>query len=316
MRNLSGFHRAAVILLSAAAVASLCRAVETHVWQQDEVDEFNRGTVKNLAIRSDGHVTLSPAFRELADPGVPYLWSMVQDAQGTIYCAGGAHTVSTAKIIAISRDGKSRTLGTLNALEIHARALDKKGRLYAATSPDSKIYRIEANGKTDLFFDPHAKYVWALAFDNADNLYVATGDQGVVYRVSPDGHGAEFLRTEESHARSMIIDSKGDLIIGTEPGGTVLRVHPNGKSFVLFQTGKREVTAVAEHDGYIYAAAAAGKAPVLALPVAPTTPAAGTGKAQFAFEHGNAVKAFARGLEAAAGLAAVLQFRQFGDGAA
>ena len=53
----------------------------------------------------------------------------------------------------------------------------------------------------------------------------------------------------------MIFDATGNLIVGVEPGGYVLRITPERKSFVLFQTGKREVTAVAEHDGVLYAAA-------------------------------------------------------------
>ena len=85
-----------------------------------------------------------------------------------------------------------------------------------------------------------------MAFDRSGNLYVATGDEGIIYKVSADGTGTEFFNTEETHARSMIMDAAGDLIVGTEPGGYMIRITPQGKSFVLFQNGKREVTAVAE----------------------------------------------------------------------
>ncbi len=113
--------------------------------------------------------------------------------------------------------------------------------------------------RPQLFFDPHCKYVWAMAFDHSGNLFVATGDSGLIYRVAPDGKGSKFFDTEETHARSMIIDAAGNLIVGTEPGGLVLRITPSGQSFVLYQTNKREVTAVAEHDGLIYASAIGNK---------------------------------------------------------
>jgi hypothetical protein len=271
MHNHSGIRRLAAVCLAASAFASFSFAVETHVWQQDEQAEFAHGTIKNVSVRSDGKLTLAPAFHELADGGIPYLWSVVQDSHGTLYCAGGAPTGSTAKVLAVTPQGKSTTFAEVTALEVHALAIDTKDRVYAATSPDAKIYRISKAGKPELFFDPKAKYVWAMAFDRTGNLFVATGDQGLIYKVTPDGTGSEFFNTEETHARSMIIDAAGDLIVGTEPGGYIIRISPQGKSFVLFQTGKREVTAVAEHDGAFYAAAAGTKP---AQPAAPSSPAA------------------------------------------
>ena len=273
MHNHSGTCRLAAVCLAASAFVSFSFAVETHVWQEDEQAEFAHGTIKNLSVRSDGRLTLAPAFHELADAGIPYLWSVVQDSHGTLYCAGGAPTGSTAKVLAVTPQGKSTTFAELTALEVHALAIDTKDRVYAATSPDAKIYRMSKAGKPELFFDPKAKYVWAMAFDHAGNLFVATGDQGLIYKVTPDGSGSEFFNTEETHARSMIIDAAGDLIVGTEPGGYIIRISPQGKSFVLFQTGKREVTSVAEHDGAFYAAAAGTKPAQPAAPSAPASPA-------------------------------------------
>jgi hypothetical protein len=263
----SGSLRAAALAICSVALASTAAAVDTHVWQQDEESEFARGTVKNLSIRSDGHLTIAPAFKELADLATPYLWAVVQDSKGTLYCAGGAPAGATAKLFAVTTAGKVRTAAEVNGLEIHALAVDGQDRVYAATSPDSKIYRIAADGKPELFFDTKAKYVWAMAFDGTGNLYIATGDQGIIYRVTPDGKGSEFFRTEETHARSMLVDAKGNLIVGTEPGGYVLRITPQGKSFVLFQSGKREISALAEYGNVLYAAATGGH------PVAPPTPA-------------------------------------------
>lgn len=257
-----------------ALAASIGLAVETRVWEQSEQADFQRGTAQHLSLSSDGRMTLAPSFRELLDPGVPYLWTVVRDSKGTVYCAGGAPTGATTKIFAVTRDGKSKTLAELTGLEVHVLAVDSKDRLYAAVLPDAKIYRIDASGKSELFFDTKQKYVWAMDFDKAGNLFVATGDEGVIYKVSPAGKGEEFFRTEESHARSMIIDTAGNLIVGTEPSGLVLRISPNRESFVLFQTAKREVTAVAEHDGVYYAASVGQRVANVPPPGAPTTPTA------------------------------------------
>ncbi len=276
MHNHSGLFRAAALFLLAAA-PPLCLAVDTHIWEQSEQADFARGTPKHLSIRSDGHVTLAPEFKELDSTGVPYLWAVAQDSKGTLYYAGGAPTGATAKIFMLGRNGKSKVFAELTGLEVHALAVDSEDRVYAAVLPDAKIYRIDKSGKPQVFFDPKCKYVWSMAFNRSGDLFVATGDAGLIYRVSPDGKGSKFFDTEETHARSMIIDDSGNLIVGTEPSGLVLRITPKGESFVLYQTSKREVTAVAEHDGIIYAAAVGSKTAAPSVtgpaPILPSNPA-------------------------------------------
>jgi hypothetical protein len=272
MHNHSGLLRAAVIVLLAAA-PPLCRAVDTHIWEQSEQSEFASGNPKNISIRSDGRVTLAPEFKELDSTSVPYLWALASNSKGALYYAGGAPTAATAKVFELPPNGKPKVFAELTGLEIHSLAIDSQDRVYAAVLPDSKIYRIDKAGKPQLFFDPKCKYVWAMAFDRAGNLFVATGDSGLIYRVTPDGKGSEFFNTGETHARSMIIDAAGNLIVGTEPSGLILRISPNRQSFVLYQAGKREITAVAEHDGVIYAAAVGNKPAAVSGP-APVLPSA------------------------------------------
>lgn len=265
--------RRAAFLVALAAAPTLSFAVDVHVWEQSDASDFSHATTRRIAIRSDGHLTLSPEFKELDSTTVPYLWAIAQDSQGTIYYAGGAPTGANTHIFALSPGKKPRVFAELSGLEVHALAIDAQDNLYAAVLPDAKVYRIDRSGKSTLFFDPHAKYIWAMAFDKAGNLFVATGDSGLIYKVAPDGKGTQFANTEETHARSMIIDREGNLIVGTEPGGLVIRITPDGKQFVLFQTAKREITAVEEHDGEIYAASVGSKPAVVTGPP-PVLPAA------------------------------------------
>ncbi len=240
--------------------------------------------LKNVALRSDGLLSLAPRAQELFDTQSPYLWALAVDSKGTLYAGGGA----TAKLFAIPPGGKGRLVADLDSLEIHALAVDSRDRVYAATSPDGKIYRITGNAKPEVFYDPKAKYIWAMAFDSKGDLLVATGDQGEIHRVAPDGKGKVFFKSDETHVRSLAIDAKGDIVAGTDPRGLVLRVNAAGEGFVLYQMPKREVTAVAvARDGSIYAAAVGTKPTSTPPPAQPSSTAppasanvAGSGAAQ------------------------------------
>ena len=82
-----------------------------------------------------------------------------------------------AKVFRLAPGGGKKTVAELEGLEIHAIAVDKEDRVYAATSPDGKIYRVLPERQAEVFYDPKTKYIWAMAFDSHGNLFVATGDQ-------------------------------------------------------------------------------------------------------------------------------------------
>jgi sugar lactone lactonase YvrE len=255
-------------LLAFSAAALVAAATETKFWTQDDYSEFEKGNLKNVSLASDGRLLLAPAFREVFDTQSVYLWTVVQDSKGNVYAGGGGPGGPGARVYVISPGGKGRTFAEMDDLEVHALAVDRKDRVYAATYPDGKVYRISGAGKPEVFFDPHAKYIWAMAFDSRGELFVATGEHGEVYRVSPDGKGSLFYKTPETHARSLAVDAKDNLILGTEPGGLVIRVSPKGEGFVLYQAPKREITAVAvAKDGAIYAAGVGNKQPAGLGPV-------------------------------------------------
>ncbi len=255
-------------ICGAGLVACLVYAGQTRTWSQGDFQDFEKGIVKNLSLRSDGRITLAPHLRELFDTSSPYLWALAQDSKGNLYAGGGTN----AKLFRIPPDGKGKLLAELDALEIHAIAVDTRDRVYAATSPDGKVYRITGNSKPEVFYDPKAKYIWALAFNSKGELLVATGDQGEIHRVTPDGKGKVIFKCDETHVRSMAIDAADNVIVGTDPGGVVLRVSPAGEGFVLYQMPKKEVTAVAvAGNGVVYAAGAGVKQAGSAAPAPPST---------------------------------------------
>jgi len=286
-------------LVAFVACAGIATAEHTRRWRQSTYEEFLKGTTHGIAVRSDGRLELAPKFTQLADADASYLWSLKLDAKGTAYTAGG----SPAKVFKLDSNGKAATVFESSELSAQAIAFDAKGTLFVGTSPDGKVYKVPASGEKSVFFDPKTKYIWDIAFGPDGVLYVATGDKGQVYAVTPDGKSELFYASDEAHIRVLAFDGKGNLIVGTEPSGRVLRLTKakNGASaegFVLYETPKREVTALAVGpDGSIYTAAIGERqhnAAVSSSNIATTTtttvtasgsvtviaPAQGTGQAQ------------------------------------
>jgi hypothetical protein len=261
---------ACVLVIACAVVA---RPEHTRRWRISTYEEFLKGKANGVAVRSDGRLELAPKFALIADADASYLWSLRTDPKGVLYAAGG----SPAKVFSFDTAGKPATVFDSGDLSAQAIAFDSQGNLYVGTSPDGKVYRVSSSGEKSVFFDPKTKYVWDLAFSPDGTLYVATGDKGQIFAVNSSGKGELFFSSDEAHIRALAFDPNGNLIAGTEPSGRVLRVsHANAKSprpektknksqdesspaaqgFVLYETAKREVTALAiAPDGTIYVSA-------------------------------------------------------------
>jgi len=251
----------------------ISRAEHTRQWRQTDFPDFQRGTAKGVAIRSDGKLLPSPKFDAFADPNLAYLWELRMDSQGHLFAAGG----SDAKVLRFDDAGKATTVFESSELAAQAIAFDSKDNLYVGTSPDGKVYKVTPGGQKSVFFDPKTKYIWALAVDPQGSLFVATGDKGQVFVVTPDGKGQVFYQSDERHARSLAFDSKGNLLIGTEPSGLILRVEVQrkaadaapvaGASFVVYETNKSEVTSlVTDSSGNLYAASDGEKIAIQGAP--------------------------------------------------
>ena len=232
-----------------AICTGLASAEHTRRWRQSTYDEFLKGTTRGIAVRSDGRLELAPKFTQLADADASYLWALRLDSKGTLYASGGSPAC--------------RSIARADWHFPHqcSIAFDAKGMLYVATSPDGKVYRVSASGEKSVFFDAKTKYIWDIAFGPDGVLYVATGDKGQIFSVAPDGKSEVFYASDEAHIRVLTFDGKGSLIVGTEPSGRVLRLTKakgagTAEGFVLYETPKREVTALAvAQDGSIFAAA-------------------------------------------------------------
>ena len=279
------------IVLSALVfilLGSLLSAEGTRTWFQSRYDDFEKGTARGVAVRSDGVLELSPALKQLSSTPSTYLWAVVSDGDGNAYVAAGA----PARVYKVTPSGETTVIFEPQELQVQALLMSHDGStLYAATSPDGKVYKIVHNvtapkktearnekaaaasidnsgnmAKLDpsysssVFFDPKTKYIWSLAEDADGRLYIATGDHGEIFRVDKTGNGGVFFQSDEAHIRVLAIDPKGNLIAGSDGSGLIYRIAPNGDAFVLYSAPKKEITALAiDKDGNIYAAGAIEK---------------------------------------------------------
>jgi hypothetical protein len=266
-QNFPRFLTVVTALLFCATLFTVnTRAEHTRSWRQSTYEEFLKGTSNGVTVRSDGRLELSPKFTLLADADASFLWTLRTDPKGVLYAGGG----SPAKVFRFDASGKPTTAFESTDLSVQAIAFDSKGALYVGTNPDGKVYRVSASGEKSVFFDPKTKYIWDLAFAPDGTLYVATGDKGQIFAVSPDGKSELFYASDEAHIRVMAFDAKGNLLVGTEPSGRVIRITKKvnasarkdkdkdaaAEGFVLYETAKREITALAVGpDGNVYAAA-------------------------------------------------------------
>ncbi|HEV3041140.1 MAG TPA: hypothetical protein VHA33_25465 [Candidatus Angelobacter sp.] len=262
-------------------ISGLALAQGTRLWKEAGYEDFERGTVKGVAIRNSGVLELAPAFKVVYTSPSTFIWSIASDKDGVVYAATGA----PARIYRITPDGKSAVIFEPKELQVQSVALGADGAIYAATSPDGKVYKITRNSNPknagftaaaeytgNVFFDPKTKYIWDIAFDSEGRLYVATGDRGEIYRVDKSGQGSVFFKSDEAHIRVLTFDQKGNVIAGTDGSGLIYRITPGGEGFVLYSASKKEITSLAvDQGGNIFASATAEKrgAPSTSLIIAP-----------------------------------------------
>ena len=189
----------ALLVLGCVAPAILY-AEHTRTWRESSYSDFEKGTAKGVAIRSDGKLAPAPKFSAFSDPNLAYLWSLRLDSRGRVYGAGG----SDAKVVRFDDPAKPTTVFEAPELSAQAIAFDAHENLFVGTSPDGKIYRVTADGQKSVFFEPKTKYIWALAIDAQGTVFCGDGRQGA--RFSPShrmARGSFFIKvTNGTRVRS------------------------------------------------------------------------------------------------------------------
>src|SRR5580698_2979068 len=193
----------ALALTLALALSCACFGATTQTWELGGYQDFLRGRLNGLSLSSDGKLLLGPRMTTLFDSSQTDIWSVAQASDGSFYVGTG----NRGRLFRIDPSGQSTLVWTAAEPEIFAVAVDPKGGVYAASSPDGKVYRIEG-GKATEYFAPGARYIWALAVAPDGALMVGTGDQGKIFRVTAPGQGDVYYETGQSHVTSLAFDSQ------------------------------------------------------------------------------------------------------------
>ena len=242
-------------LCAIAAAVTLSAAVPA-VWQAAGAADFLKGEIDGLSVDSRGGLTLAPASTVLHDPAVPFVWALIESADGALYAGTG----NDGRVLKVETSGRTSVVLDAEELEVHALTAAPGGGVFAGTSPGGAVYRIDAAGKSTTFFDPPDRYIWSLAVDPAGNLFVATGDKGVIYKVAPSGASSTFYTAKSTHAMALVFDGAGRLVVGTESPGRVIQLDAAGKPFILIDSPHTEIHSLRlAPDGALYAVASTAK---------------------------------------------------------
>ncbi|MCX7603171.1 MAG: hypothetical protein N2036_03765, partial [Bryobacteraceae bacterium] len=232
----------------------LCFAGSTGTWECNTYNDFLKGRFQGVSLTRDGRLTLAPRLETLAETGEAGVWSVAAAPDGTVYFSTGHR----GRVYRWKAGEKPVLLWSAPQPEVFALALDAKGVLYAASSPDGKIWRIE-NGKAAEHFDPKQKYIWSLCAAADGALYAGTGQEGRIWRISGAGQGEVWYETGQTHVTALAVDARGRLLAGTEPNGILYRIEGKGKAFVLYDSSLPEIRSIVPApDGSVYVAAMGG----------------------------------------------------------
>src|SRR3954467_3667164 len=102
----------ALILL----IATFVFAEGTQTWRQTKFEEFEKGTARGVAIRSDGALELAPSFKAIYTTPSTYIWSIAADGQGNVYAATGA----PARVYRITPQGQATVIFQPQKLQVQA----------------------------------------------------------------------------------------------------------------------------------------------------------------------------------------------------
>jgi hypothetical protein len=277
MRRLFFYLAFSLVVVSGA----LAYGQGTRLWTQSSFDELEQGKPEGVAITSDGRLVSGPSATLVTTTPSTYVWSVAADKAGNAYLGTG----SPATVLKVAPDGKTTKLFSTGDLTVQVVRVGADGSIYAATLPSGKVYKLDptATNLTDqtakVIFDPAStaekpKYVWDMTFDSQGRLYIATGGPAGIYRVDPHAPAAKpdlFFKSDEQHIRALAFDAAGNLIAGSDGTGLVYRIDKSGKGYVIYDSARREITAVAVGaNGNIYAAAVGQKGRA-ALPPLPVT---------------------------------------------
>lgn len=241
------------ILSSDAATTQLLRR---------EASAFRSGTLERSALDPAGRIVIRDGAQSLSAPAAPVIWDLIEVSD--VFYAGGSEGTGVWRI---PPQGDAEPIPVpANDPDVFALASSGKGELFVASGPRGAVYRLDpATRSYHELFRPDADYIWDLASHADGSLWIATGIPARVYRLDLKGKRAPELiyESDEQHIRTLTVLRDGRVLVGTAGSGWVVDVGLGHKPFVVLDTDRAEVVAIAEDDARaIWVAVAGGPASI------------------------------------------------------
>ncbi len=239
-------------------------------WEMTTWSDFLRGKFSGVALTREGALRAAAKSELAYSDGQSSIWCAAEARDGSLYFGTGAR----GQVVRLAPNGQSGVVATLGEPHVFAIAIDSKGVVFAATSPDGKIYRIE-NGRATEFYNPGEKYIWSLAAAPDGTLYAGTGENGKIYAIRAPGQGEVHYETGQVHVTALAIDEKGRLLAGTDPNGVLYRIAAKDQAFVVYDAPFPEIRSIVPKGDRLYVSAIGGsvaKRSAAAAEVATTSP--------------------------------------------
>ncbi len=232
------------------------RAVKT--WRQATAADFLKGEMAGVAVgsavagssamQSDGYLQPGLDIRSLAPLEDSYIWSVCPGPGNSAVAGTGSH----GNVYRIPPEGAPKKLFSVSGSQALAVTRDRRGRIWAGSSPDGGIWMYEGGKAVEVARAP-SKHVAALAAGPDESVLAGAGDSGKIWRVTPDGKLSLFADTNQLHVQCLWTSADGSVLAGTARTAAVWRISEGCAEAILHASEEFVGSVVANARGAVYA---------------------------------------------------------------
>ena len=245
MKSQHFFARSLILLgvLSFGALAA--QAVEVEAVRDDTYAQLIQGELKSMALTSDGFLMPSYGRHSLGDTRNEIVWDALREKNGSVLCATGHH----GKLVRLSNEKTTKTLGTMREPELTALVRLKDGSVLIAAAPTGRIYRLDTKDKLTTYTQLNAKFVWRMVPDEDGSIWAVTGTDGRLFRlrdVNGKASVEEVCKFKSANLLDLWVDREGllgvpgDVYVAGQNPGWLYRWRPATKKIEVVYNAQAE----------------------------------------------------------------------------
>ncbi|MFC1849002.1 hypothetical protein ACFL27_02225 [candidate division CSSED10-310 bacterium] len=217
----------------------LAEAVQSSTWTSGNLKTLQKAEFDEIAITSDGTLTLAPQKEVLSEIDYP-LFSVISLSDRKFILGTGDKSLIYSFTVA----EKATVLADLNSFAVRALARGPDQRIYVGNQQAQSIDIIKEDGTLSQYYPITEKYIWDMLWDKNGNLFVATGDEGKIYRISAQNKGEVYFEADENNIMHLALTPDGKLLAGSEGSGIVYLISAKNEAHILCDTPLAEISAL------------------------------------------------------------------------